>query len=188
MLCTVGILIVSYLVGALPTGYFFGLLKGVDITQAGSGNIGASNVARVLGLRYFFLIFLIDAGKAFAVLYGIQSWCAPSLEVMWRASLCVLLGNARSPFLRFRGGKGVATTVGIIAALFPWWLTSVMIGWWLLVLALTKRPAAASLVALVVTVGVALVLAVPNARLLLILSVVVTLLHLQNIRSFFITK
>ena len=145
----------AYLIGSIPTGYLFAkFFFGIDITHKGSGNIGASNVARVLGARYFILIFLIDAGKAFLTLY--LAYHAVSQEQMFilACALMLLLGNAYSLFLQFRGGKGVATVVGIIAFLLsPVWF-SVFIGVWLAVLIMFKEAFIASLsAALYITFG-----------------------------------
>ncbi len=142
-------LILGYVVGAIPTGYFFcKFFFNIDITASGSGNIGASNVARVLGKKYFIIIFLLDALKAYAALafgnamthgYGIASW---SLHVVTAG---LLLGNAYSFLLNFKGGKGVATTCGIISYVLPWFMVVCFIATWLIVVAITKAPFWASL-------------------------------------------
>ena len=100
----------AYLVGALPSGYLIARFAGIDdITQHGSGTIGATNVGRQLGVSYFFLIFFIDAGKAAAMMYLIPVYAQPLGIIM------LIIGNSYSPFIRFGGGKGVATLIGILA-------------------------------------------------------------------------
>jgi len=109
------IVLLAYFIGAIPTGYIIARLNGIrDIRQHGSGNIGATNVARTLGLPYFFLIFFLDAGKAFLFLYCIQPYI--SSQLMYLCAAILLLGNGYSPLLSGSGGKGVATLFGISAA------------------------------------------------------------------------
>jgi glycerol-3-phosphate acyltransferase PlsY len=145
----------SYFVGAIPTGYWIcKLFFKIDVTQYGSGNIGATNVARVLGgIRYFFIIFLIDAIKAFVMLYLtdfiLQSYLQDFTvnarqQIMLICGAALLVGNALSVFLRFKGGKGVATTVGILLYLVPGHLIMLFILAWLLILGLTRRVFLAS--------------------------------------------
>lgn len=157
------LLMCAYLIGSIPTGYWLARLLGVDITLHGSGNIGASNIGRVLGKRYFLPIFLIDSGKAYGVLVFctyITSSFLPEITfandvftLYMLASLAILIGNSHSIFMKFRGGKGVATLVGIILFLYPVWLACVFALCWLLALVITKVPAVASAVALVILVG-----------------------------------
>lgn len=147
------LVICSYLIGAIPTGFLFArYLFSIDITQHGSGNIGATNIGRVLGgVRYFILIFLIDAAKAFGCLYVIQHLLQRMMtqqdvsNVLLIAGMALLLGNAHSVFLRFKGGKGVATSLGIIAYLIPSQLIIFCLGSWLLLLLITRRAFMASI-------------------------------------------
>ena len=118
----------ALLVGSIPVGYYIAQLHGIDITKTGSGNIGATNVARALGLPYFFLVFFLDAGKAFLFLWLI-SYAAITLTQWQLAALFLLLGNGRSLLLPGRGGKGVATTIGILCALQPWYALLFIIFW-----------------------------------------------------------
>jgi glycerol-3-phosphate acyltransferase PlsY len=131
-------MVLPYCIGAIPTGYLFAkYFFGVDITTQGSGNIGATNVARVFGnIRYFFLIFLIDATKAGLYLFLMQSFLRiRGLSTSWLLVMAVmlLLGNSYSCFLKGRGGKGVATLIGILLAIAPIiFIISIIITWLLL--------------------------------------------------------
>jgi acyl-phosphate glycerol 3-phosphate acyltransferase len=115
----------SYLIGAIPFGYLIARARGVNIFQQGSGNIGATNVGRVLGRRFGILVFVLDFAKgALPVLAAGQlanqvsaDLPAHSLEVA--AGLAAFLGHLFPVYLRFRGGKGVATGAGIVAVLLP---------------------------------------------------------------------
>src|SRR5436190_22909736 len=87
--------VVAYLIGAIPTGYIIAQLKGIaDIRKYGSGNIGATNVSRALGVSYFFIVFFLDAGKSFLFIYLISS-CF-SLTYRYCFAYLVLLGNGIS--------------------------------------------------------------------------------------------
>lgn len=108
----------AYLTGAIPTGYLIAQLKGIsDIRAHGSGNIGATNVSRFLGIHYFFLIFFLDAGKAFLFLYAITPYYSTDYLCLFAALL--LFGNGCSIFLQGSGGKGIATLSGLLTALAP---------------------------------------------------------------------
>lgn len=116
----------SYLIGSIPSGYLAGRLAGIDIRETGSGNIGATNVTRALGKRYGYPVFLADFSKGLsAVLIPklISPHLLPSpnsvqlLQVV--AGFFCVLGNAFPVWLHFRGGKGMATSAGVIFGLMP---------------------------------------------------------------------
>jgi acyl phosphate:glycerol-3-phosphate acyltransferase len=146
-------ILVSYFVGAIPTGYWFAkYIFNIDITKSGSGNIGATNIGRILGKKYFALVFLIDFSKAVLTLCLIAYYSASFVGQLAQMQLifsavALLIGNAYSIFLKFKGGKGVATTVGILSYLFPIKLLILFICTWILTLAVVRRPFVASLVA-----------------------------------------
>jgi acyl phosphate:glycerol-3-phosphate acyltransferase len=115
------IALAAYLIGAIPFGYLIARGRGVDILHQGSGNIGATNVGRVLGRRFGILVFVLDFAKgAVPVLVATGlAWPLPpgSLEVT--AGLAAFLGHLFPVYLGFHGGKGVATGAGVVAVLFP---------------------------------------------------------------------
>src|SRR5438046_7183154 len=112
-----GTVLFSYLIGAVPFGYAVARWRGVDILRRGSGNIGATNVGRVLGRRFGLLVFLLDFAKGAVpvatatLLAARQDPSAPIYPEIYgvAAGLAALLGHMFSPYLGFRGGKGVAT-------------------------------------------------------------------------------
>ncbi len=111
--------IVAYCIGSIPSGFLICRLHGIDdIREHGSGNIGATNVARVLGIKYFFIVFLCDFLKAYSFLWLL---CVLGYEQQYliAAAGALLLGNGFPIFLGFRGGKGVATSFGVLSALQP---------------------------------------------------------------------
>ncbi|WZO97938.1 glycerol-3-phosphate 1-O-acyltransferase PlsY [Isosphaeraceae bacterium EP7] len=116
-----GLVLVGYLIGSIPFGLLVAMLvRGVDIRTVGSGNIGATNVGRLLGFRYFVLVFLLDALKGFAPAYlaaKLMGPTWPSVPVL--TALAAILGHTFPIYLRLRGGKGVATSLGAVFALDP---------------------------------------------------------------------
>lgn len=116
--------VLSYLVGAIPFGYIIAKVKGVDIREVGSGNIGATNVGRALGRRWGLVVFLLDALKGGGVVLLARLVVSPYIGVSgyFLGSLCggaSVLGHIFPVYLRMRGGKGVATGAGATAALLP---------------------------------------------------------------------
>lgn len=110
----------SYLLGSIPFGLLLGKLFGAaDVRKAGSGNIGATNVARVAGPLAGILTLLLDAGKGGAAVYLAGRFSNQSATWMMTATLCVLAGHCFPVWLRFRGGKGVATAAGAFLVLCP---------------------------------------------------------------------
>ena len=114
-----GILIlVAYLLGSIPTGYLLGMLAGVDVTKSGSGNVGATNVARVLGPWQGVLTLIADTGKGLIpVILAMQLGASLGATVL--VGTAAFLGHLYPIFLRFKGGKGVATAFGVFIALAP---------------------------------------------------------------------
>lgn len=139
----------AYIIGSIPTGYWFAkYLFGIDIREHGSGNIGASNIGRILGKKYFLVIMLIDALKAYATLAAANLYASNELWYLFCVAGALLIGNAYSLFLQFRGGKGVATALGIISFFMPFWLVLSFACIWVLIFAVTAFAFLASLIAM----------------------------------------
>lgn len=118
----------AFLAGSIPFGLLIARARGVDIRKHGSGNIGATNVGRVLGRRYFFLCFALDFLKGFGptlaagVLFGtLGRPFAPLGDTgLWLGTMAAaVLGHVFCPWLKFKGGKGVATGLGALVAVYP---------------------------------------------------------------------
>ncbi len=137
----------SYLLGSIPFGLLLAKAQGVEIRSRGSGNIGASNVARSIGLAKGVLVLLGDTGKGFLPVFVAT---VLGLSAGWTGTIALLaiLGHAYPPWLRFRGGKGVATAWGAFLAVTP--LSAlVVVGFFGLVFALTQKISPASMLAAV---------------------------------------
>jgi acyl phosphate:glycerol-3-phosphate acyltransferase len=187
-------LLPAYLIGAMPWGLWIGFMRGVDVRRQGSGNLGATNVYRLLGPRLGILVLVLDAAKgALAVVWGGHApggwsnlfpggagWAAMA------AGITAILGHMLSVFARFRGGRGVATTIGVFLALTPW---AMLIGLGAFVAAFipTRRVSVGSLaLAVVFPVGVLLTVSGPSRTRLFVLALITALLiivrHIPNIR------
>jgi acyl phosphate:glycerol-3-phosphate acyltransferase len=119
---------IAYLVGSIPFGLMVGLARGIDVRKAGSGNIGATNVGRLLGGKFFALVFTMDLLKGLLpVLAGailVRRAAAPNAAIFaaWlMVALAAILGHMFSLFLKFKGGKGVATSTGVILGVYPYY-------------------------------------------------------------------
>lgn len=115
---TILLIVIAYLVGSIPSGFILGRLAGVDVRDAGSGNIGATNVARVLGKGRGLLTLLADTAKGFVPVF-IGQRLGLSDAAVALVAIAAFLGHLYPVFLRFRGGKGVATAFGALLALAP---------------------------------------------------------------------
>ncbi len=120
--------LLAFVVGSFPTGLVLGRLHGIDIRKHGSGNIGATNVGRVLGPKAWVQCFSVDLLKGLLPTLAVGWWAGligrwviePGQATLWLiAMLMPILGHMFSPWLKFKGGKGVATGLGTILAVYP---------------------------------------------------------------------
>lgn len=145
------VILAAYLLGAIPFGYLVARVHGIDIFQHGSGNVGATNVGRVLGWRYGVLVFLLDFAKgagptALALALPDRADMLPADALPVAAGLAAFLGHLFPVYLGFRGGKGVATGAGVVAVLLPLPALGALFTW-LGVLCLSRYVSLASLAA-----------------------------------------
>jgi glycerol-3-phosphate acyltransferase PlsY len=149
------IAVTAYIIGSIPAGYIAGRMRGVDIRNLGSGNIGATNVLRTLGKRYGYPVFLFDFSKglisvALAIFIFKQSdgpIGRDLCEIV--AGVGAVVGHSYPVWLRFRGGKGVATSLGVLFCLIP--LAAVIaVAVWLLVFWTSRYVSIASITSAVV--------------------------------------
>ena len=129
------VILISYLVGAIPFGYLIARWHGVDLFKHGSGNIGATNVGRILGWQSGILVFFLDFAKGAGPVL-LARWLAKLLDpnaagegLPVAAGLAAFAGHIFPIYLHFRGGKGVATGAGVVAVLLPWPALGALVTW-----------------------------------------------------------
>jgi len=187
--------VIGFLLGGLPSGLWIGRARGADLRTVGSRNIGATNAYRVLGARWGILVFILDAAKGFlAARAPLLVWRATvvsaSADAILIASLAAgiaaILGHMFSPWLGFRGGRGVATSLGVFLSIIPVPTLLVFALWTVLVL-LSKRVSVGSIgAALAYPVLVFFLLRHDEHRILLVsiagaVSLLVIVRHKANI-------
>ena len=144
-MAALALVIFGYLLGSVPIGFFLGFLSGIDVRKAGSGNVGATNVARVVGKRQGLLTLAGDVAKGFIPAFlSIQMGFSDFITGM--VALAAFFGHLYPVFLRFQGGKGVATALGILLALAPM-TAMVLVVVFSLVAALSRLVSLASIIA-----------------------------------------
>ena len=147
------IALLSYLIGSIPSGYLVARSQGIDIRQHGSKNIGATNVLRVMGKKWGYLVFFCDSFKGFLAvkiggLIAIHASLSPVLGSVIAAIACIL-GHNFTIWLRFKGGKGIATSSGVVLALFPILVVLAVALIWVLVFFSARYVSLASIAAAV---------------------------------------
>ena len=145
------IVILSYLIGSIPSGYLVARTQGIDIRQHGSRNIGATNVLRVMGKKWGYLVFLCDSSKGFfAVKLGMVIAAQNHVVGGVIAAIACILGHNYTFWLGFKGGKGIATSGGVILALFPIIVICCVLAVWGVVFYVGKYVSLASIAAAIV--------------------------------------
>jgi glycerol-3-phosphate acyltransferase PlsY len=162
--------IIAFLCGSVPFGLIIGRMNGVDIREHGSGNIGATNVWRTLGKKWGIPCFVLDVLKGLIPVFfamnllrypGIDhTKMLPLAASLYReveqhrgqflhvlCGLCAILGHNFSPWVRFKGGKGIATSAGVLMAVFPGVAILLLIGIWYLVFITSRYVSLASIIA-----------------------------------------
>ena len=145
--------ILGYIIGSIPTGYIaVKLLKKEDVREIGSGSTGATNVKRVLGTKWFFIILLLDALKGYicvrlSMYFGYFEFTGLA-EVL--GAVGAVIGHSKSIFLHFTGGKSVATGVGTLIGINPF-IGFIVAGVWGFLTVVTKTVSVASIIALIIS-------------------------------------
>jgi glycerol-3-phosphate acyltransferase PlsY len=143
------IIISCYLLGSIPFGYIVGkLFKKIDIREFGSGNIGTANAFRILGPTLASLVLIGDIGKGIFSIYLVQYLNIDNLLILTIAGLAVICGHDWSLFLGFKGGKGIATTFGVVFALNPTISILALIVWGVVVIT-TRYVSLSSILAVI---------------------------------------
>ncbi|HEY3398714.1 MAG TPA: glycerol-3-phosphate 1-O-acyltransferase PlsY [Armatimonadota bacterium] len=149
MALAVALVVVAYLVGGIPIGVLVARSRGVDLTLVGSGNIGASNVLRTLGAKMGIVVWLADLLKGLLpVVWSRQLLLTMPNPWPWLAAagLAAILGHCFSPYLRFFGGRGVSTSLGVFLAL-DWRVGVLAFVVWIMIVLFTRYISLGSIVA-----------------------------------------
>jgi glycerol-3-phosphate acyltransferase PlsY len=141
----VAAVVAAYILGSLPIGLWVGLLRGLDIRRVGSGNVGATNVYRALGTGAALVVFAGDALKGWLPVRMGMAWQAPDALVLG-LGLAAIAGHSFSVFLRFKGGRAVATALGVLLAL-SWQTALGALGVWIVVMATLRIVSLGSILA-----------------------------------------
>ncbi|MGQ9455940.1 MAG: glycerol-3-phosphate 1-O-acyltransferase PlsY [Armatimonadota bacterium] len=175
-----------YIIGAIPFGLITGkLLKGIDIRNFGSGNIGATNVYRTLGPSPALLVFALDVAKGFLAVLICKSVSSNEWYII-SGGLLSVIGHTYSVFLKFAGGRGVATALGVITGLTPH-IALFALSIWIVIVAITRYISLASIIA-ALCVPILMIVwhptRVPIAYIILasIAALFIVLRHIPNIK------
>jgi glycerol-3-phosphate acyltransferase PlsY len=184
----------AYLLGSIPAGYIAGYIAGVDVRKVGSGNVGATNVTRVLGKRFGYPVFVVDFAKGLAavtvgMMIAKSAQSTPQFIDLCGAVAAIfsVIGHSYSIWLGFKGGKGVATSLGSLFGL-NWAAAAVACVVWILVFQLTRYVSLSSIaaaIALPVTIATMLFLKQLQTPILLYfvlcLAAIIVLRHRSNL-------
>jgi len=192
MLIVVLLLVLSYFLGAIPTGYLIGRFKGIDIRQHGSGNPGTANVYRTLGKLPGIITFAIDFLKGFGPAYiamqffyleGSGDFSKGHWWIPITAGALAIVGHIWTVFLSFKGGKGVATSAGVFMALLPYPTIGAFVAFGVAV-AITSHISVGSMAASVVLPVLCLVFRspIPLAAMAFCVCGLIFYTHIPNIR------
>lgn len=194
MLCFISAALLAYLLGSFPTGYVLGRMGGIDVRNVGSGNVGATNVTRVLGKRFGYPVFVIDFLKGLvpvlltrAIAYRCQLDPTAADLCVALAGMFSVIGHSYPVWLGFKGGKGVATSLGVIFGV-SWIAALIMGGVWIVIFMITRYVSVASIaaaIALPVAMGTLLFLNELRSAVLvyfsLLLAAIVVIRHRSNL-------
>jgi len=188
----------AYIIGSTPFGVIISRFRGVDLRKQGSGNVGATNVGRVLGRKFGYICFFLDVSKGFipVALVGLvlrDGNAVPDAlsQAGWLAvGFGAIAGHVFSFYLRFRGGKGVATSLGVVLGIFPYFTLAGLATFalWIIIVLVTKYVSLASILAAAAFIPIFILLNLDNwlslwplATFAALMSSLIILRHRSNI-------
>ncbi|MDD2351949.1 MAG: glycerol-3-phosphate 1-O-acyltransferase PlsY [Candidatus Caldatribacteriota bacterium] len=179
------LILLSYLMGSIPFGYLVGkYLKGIDIREYGSGNIGVANIFRIMGTKYALIVLIGDCLKGYIAVLIAKNIITAESEywVLLIIGLFAIIGHNWSIFLNFKGGKGIATTYGVVLSFFPYIAIIAAIIWSVIVLK-TKFAALGSIISVFSMIILSLIFSTPIEFKIFIVSIFIFAIirHLNNI-------
>ncbi|MFT4313881.1 glycerol-3-phosphate acyltransferase [Wolbachia endosymbiont of Nasonia vitripennis] len=176
------ILILSYILGSIPFSLIIAKINGINLREVGSGNIGATNVARTGNKRLAVLALFLDSLKGFVGVYTAQQFCDNNDFYIYVSAILAVLGHMFPIWLRFNGGKGVATTLGVLVALnISIALAFVFV--WLIVFFIFRYSSLASLAANAAAVIASFFFQKELFLILLTVAILIFLKHYKNIAN-----
>jgi glycerol-3-phosphate acyltransferase PlsY len=183
-LVTVLAAVVGYGIGSVNPAAIFARVRDTDLREVGSGNPGATNAGRAFGWKVGVLVALLDVLKGFVPVVVFEALGYPEAGLV--AGLAAVLGHVTSPWLRGRGGKGVATSLGAILAVQPWWAV-IALAVFGLAFAVTRRVGLSSVAASLALVPAALWLHATTAQVVfaVVLALIVVVRHRRNLAAAF---
>ncbi|MFN8182872.1 MAG: glycerol-3-phosphate 1-O-acyltransferase PlsY [Candidatus Nanopelagicales bacterium] len=180
--------VVGYLIGSINPAAIIARIRGVDYRSVGSGNPGATNISRAMGRKTGVLVGVLDVLKGFLPALAFSLWSG-DIVLAEIAGFAAVLGHVTSPFLKGRGGKGVATSLGAILAIQPIWLIPVLVVFGI-AFRLSRRMGIASVAGAVTLLPASLVWRDDDSEILFAAAMVglILLRHQSNIRSAIATR
>ena len=183
--------VISYLIGSIPSGYIIARIwRGIDIRKCGSGNIGFTNILRVIGPVPGLVTLFLDIFKGLFVVYLVKWFIGKPYEVgMLLVSLSVVIGHNYSLFLSFQGGRGVATGLGVILGLSPL-VAGISFLVWLIVVIIFRYVSLGSIVTVVFLPLLIFLLKKPSFlfHLSILLAIFIIIKHIPNIKRLIAEK
>ncbi|WP_343288658.1 glycerol-3-phosphate 1-O-acyltransferase PlsY [Wolbachia endosymbiont of Encarsia formosa] len=176
------ILILSYILGSIPFSLIIAKINGINLREVGSGNIGATNVARTGNKRLAVLALFLDSLKGFVAVYTAQQFCDNNDFYIYVSAILAVLGHMFPIWLSFNGGKGVATTLGVLIALNIS-IALAFVFFWLIVFFIFRYSSLASLAATAAAVIASFFFQKELFLILLTVAILIFLKHYRNIAN-----
>ncbi|MFT4327800.1 MAG: glycerol-3-phosphate 1-O-acyltransferase PlsY [Wolbachia pipientis] len=176
------ILILSYILGSIPFSLIIAKINGINLREVGSGNIGATNIARTGNKRLAVLALFLDSLKGFFAVYTAQQFCDNNDFYIYVSAILAVLGHMFPIWLSFNGGKGVATTLGVLIALNIS-IALAFVFFWLIVFFIFRYSSLASLAATAAAVIASFFFQKELFLILLTVAILIFLKHYRNIAN-----
>ena len=176
------VLLGCYIIGSIPTGYIIGKINNIEIREQGSKNVGATNVYRIMGKKWGAITFLIDFIKGFIPTYFVvRHYLEPYMIIA--AGIFTILGHIFTPFLGFKGGKGVATSTGVFMVITPKTLI-ISIAVFIIIVIISRYVSLATLTATMIFLITSLIseISVEFKYMIVAVSIIIYLTHISNIK------
>lgn len=174
--------VIGYLLGSINPATLIAKARGIDIRAVGSGNPGATNASRALGKKTGIVVLIFDLLKGLIPVLVFTALADPAVGAL--AGFAAILGHMTSPFLHFKGGKGVATTLGVLIGIEPWWLIPVLVVF-VITFLIVRRTGIASVFASIALIVTAILdnNDIETTIIAVLIGLLVIIKHQRNIRA-----